>query len=104
MIRRPPRSTLFPYTTLFRSREVELVFAGPALTAPHVRRGSTGFLGAGLGNLVGRNRQTAARARGSGPRPEALPAVRAHAGPVRLLKLAPAQQAGPGKRHREKAA
>src|SRR5256885_11070860 len=27
MIRRPPRSTLFPYTTLFRSCEVEL--AGP---------------------------------------------------------------------------
>src|SRR5688572_32304377 len=25
MIRRPPRSTLFPYTTLFRSRHVELV-------------------------------------------------------------------------------
>src|SRR5690349_23519913 len=25
MIRRPPRSTLFPYTTLFRSREVEQV-------------------------------------------------------------------------------
>src|SRR3712207_6846834 len=25
MIRRPPRSTLFPYTTLFRSVEVELV-------------------------------------------------------------------------------
>src|SRR3712207_8438432 len=24
MIRRPPRSTLFPYTTLFRSRTVEL--------------------------------------------------------------------------------
>src|SRR2546430_5914810 len=24
MIRRPPRSTLFPYTTLFRSHEVEL--------------------------------------------------------------------------------
>src|SRR2546430_3712204 len=24
MIRRPPRSTLFPYTTLFRSREVQL--------------------------------------------------------------------------------
>ena len=23
MIRRPPRSTLFPYTTLFRSTEVE---------------------------------------------------------------------------------
>src|SRR3712207_8969836 len=25
MIRRPPRSTLFPYTTLFRSRGLELV-------------------------------------------------------------------------------
>src|SRR5688572_32579243 len=25
MIRRPPRSTLFPYTTLFRSRRVQLV-------------------------------------------------------------------------------
>src|SRR2546425_1538798 len=24
MIRRPPRSTLFPYTTLFRSRELDL--------------------------------------------------------------------------------
>src|SRR5258708_29464127 len=26
MIRRPPRSTLFPYTTLFRSREVHAFF------------------------------------------------------------------------------
>src|SRR5256885_11919777 len=26
MIRRPPRSTLFPYTTLFRSRKGEVVF------------------------------------------------------------------------------
>src|SRR3712207_7134970 len=26
MIRRPPRSTLFPYTTLFRSRETTLVW------------------------------------------------------------------------------
>src|SRR3712207_7256862 len=25
MIRRPPRSTLFPYTTLFRSREAQVV-------------------------------------------------------------------------------
>src|SRR2546421_306058 len=28
MIRRPPRSTLFPYTTLFRSVEVALGFDG----------------------------------------------------------------------------
>src|SRR2546422_8284431 len=29
MIRRPPRSTLFPYTTLFRSRTVERRVVGP---------------------------------------------------------------------------
>src|SRR2546430_12826186 len=27
MIRRPPRSTLFPYTTLFRSRQVGLIYS-----------------------------------------------------------------------------
>src|SRR5256885_7416759 len=36
MIRRPPRSTLFPYTTLFRSREA-VVLGGDvaALRVPH---------------------------------------------------------------------
>src|SRR3712207_7652595 len=29
MIRRPPRSTLFPYTTLFRSRPAEMSLAHP---------------------------------------------------------------------------
>src|SRR2546422_10667005 len=34
MIRRPPRSTLFPYTTLFRSRDDLLPYpAGPSLDA-----------------------------------------------------------------------
>src|SRR3712207_9038785 len=33
MIRRPPRSTLFPYTTLFRS-EADLLFASPSLAHP----------------------------------------------------------------------
>src|SRR2546425_9623330 len=34
MIRRPPRSTLFPYTTLFRSEVDALeVSAGPVITA-----------------------------------------------------------------------
>src|SRR2546422_8455088 len=28
MIRRPPRSTLFPYTTLFRSRQLQIRGAG----------------------------------------------------------------------------
>src|SRR2546430_16851582 len=38
MIRRPPRSTLFPYTTLFRSQLVELAHEAtidPILPAPH---------------------------------------------------------------------
>src|SRR3989442_3942679 len=39
MIRRPPRSTLFPYTTLFRSHHFEfLAVAGPVL----VTEGSLG--------------------------------------------------------------
>src|SRR3712207_7579628 len=42
MIRRPPRSTLFPYTTLFRSVAVPL--SGPILTL--------GLLGSVLGNVV----------------------------------------------------
>src|SRR3712207_6986972 len=48
MIRRPPRSTLFPYTTLFRSAEVVINrqaplthpaqgFGQPALRHPHLR-------------------------------------------------------------------
>src|SRR2546422_4578827 len=36
MIRRPPRSTLFPYTTLFRSRVIELGAEGRARA--HARR------------------------------------------------------------------
>src|SRR5258705_2389115 len=39
MIRRPPRSTLFPYTTLFRSEPEARLFAAPArrrLTAEQV--------------------------------------------------------------------
>src|SRR2546425_5819851 len=50
MIRRPPRSTLFPYTTLFRSHdraaraspaECRALAPGPLLTAP-TRRGPVG--------------------------------------------------------------
>src|SRR5256885_4726953 len=42
MIRRPPRSTLFPYTTLFRSVEdgqLEPVSPHPALVVAHSRTG-----------------------------------------------------------------
>src|SRR2546426_6346034 len=43
MIRRPPRSTLFPYTTLFRSRpEMQLLIsvAGPAEARAALRGGA----------------------------------------------------------------
>src|SRR3712207_7179630 len=38
MIRRPPRSTLFPYTTLFRS-DTHRVMAGRSSPAPSARHG-----------------------------------------------------------------
>src|SRR5260370_26971241 len=43
MIRRPPRSTLFPYTTLFRS---EFAAQGPAVSGPVVFGGRNGEGGA----------------------------------------------------------
>src|SRR2546422_3412788 len=43
MIRRPPRSTLFPYTTLFRSlRSGELQLQQPASGLHHARRPAPG--------------------------------------------------------------
>src|SRR2546426_8947157 len=53
MIRRPPRSTLFPYTTLFRSPyagagpaltailggHVDALASGPAVILPHIKAG-----------------------------------------------------------------
>src|ERR1044071_1898927 len=40
MIRRPPRSTLFPYTTLFRSHRVlDVVYAGDAVMTAEQERG-----------------------------------------------------------------
>src|SRR5687768_17654257 len=65
MIRRPPRSTLFPYTTLFRSylfSGVEIVVNRLVVHAPSVagaRGSSAGRLAAGgpLEVLVGAHRQ-----------------------------------------------
>src|SRR3712207_7556184 len=45
MIRRPPRSTLFPYTTLFRSRVAERVNAAAAQQKIGVRLDLGGFSG-----------------------------------------------------------
>src|SRR5256885_4053479 len=44
MIRRPPRSTLFPYTTLFRSGVLE----GHELAGGRVQPGVAGHVGAGV--------------------------------------------------------
>src|SRR5256885_6371922 len=46
MIRRPPRSTLFPYTTLFRSRYVDLGGAADRMRAHphHAGHDAHGFL------------------------------------------------------------
>src|SRR3712207_7218455 len=50
MIRRPPRSTLFPYTTLFRSRRGDQHVGGTGLSEPrrpavavHQRAGTVGY-------------------------------------------------------------
>src|SRR2546430_13916131 len=44
MIRRPPRSTLFPYTTLFRSVQLEML-AGRAIARRAWRRAARGITG-----------------------------------------------------------
>src|SRR3712207_9468739 len=50
MIRRPPRSTLFPYTTLFRSRGRRRRAAAPRLRRPRDGR-SAGGLGRTWGEV-----------------------------------------------------
>src|SRR5258708_25343976 len=67
MIRRPPRSTLFPYTTLFRSRDGEVQEVHAALSPdpvpesppaqPHVRPGN-GDLRAADAARAGRDRKS----------------------------------------------
>src|SRR5690554_7269864 len=50
MIRRPPRSTLFPYTTLFRSGEVGSDLSGCGDDADHA--GAPGLLAVHAGGLA----------------------------------------------------
>src|SRR2546426_7723846 len=45
MIRRPPRSTLFPYTTLFRSQAIRLPLAAVVLWTTPWARAAAGGLG-----------------------------------------------------------
>src|SRR5258708_30635001 len=55
MIRRPPRSTLFPYTTLFRSQDLLLGFV-PILDATEMGVGSAALLGFHYNHLILANR------------------------------------------------
>src|SRR6266498_120077 len=77
MIRRPPRSTLFPYTTLFRSH----LAAGPWTLSAHVRNGCL-LRRAKAGLLPPRGER-----RVRGERPRAAPSRAAPALAVRLLDL-----------------
>src|SRR5690348_18126044 len=56
MLRRPPRSTLFPYTTLFRSKKQAAAMLD-ALTDLAHKEAKKGFTLPGLGKLVVVNRK-----------------------------------------------
>src|SRR5687768_18141376 len=47
LFRRPPRSTLFPYTTLFRSVNLDQVVAPEAVDGDFLERGKLKLLGRG---------------------------------------------------------
>src|SRR3989442_16020493 len=92
MIRRPPRSTLFPYTTLFRSqheagREIFRVGGEGRSVAARDRTARRGGGGGGDGAAYRRPgaRQAGGGGRGRGPRPGREPdrAVPPRAGPAR---------------------
>src|SRR2546430_7799837 len=63
MIRRPPRSTLFPYTTLFRSRARGGADGNACAIRPAARAGSLGRLDAGGDRRMGAKRRPPGRAR-----------------------------------------
>src|SRR2546430_4286810 len=81
MIRRPPRSTLFPYTTLFRSRGAPR----PVGRAAHLRQDATGpVLRPGLRRRAGpavADGNVAAGLGGGGPPRAAAPRRRRRAPP-----------------------
>src|ERR1035441_3299506 len=68
MIRRPPRSTLFPYTTLFRSGEPGLRTRSPHPGASaRGRKPGAGLPGRELSRSPARSRPGSARRRAAGP-------------------------------------
>src|SRR3712207_9161721 len=64
MIRRPPRSTLFPYTTLFRSAGLTLVVASAAVPGTSFPAAAAGLAAATYGAIsvvLGRRLRTPVR-------------------------------------------
>src|SRR5256885_12136256 len=57
MIRRPPRSTLFPYTTLFRSLPQYFARIHPRFRTPYVTTIWTGVVVGGVAMLVDRSEE-----------------------------------------------
>src|SRR3712207_8262632 len=69
MIRRPPRSTLFPYTTLFRSQVVGEVQGRPSSVDPELERQIAGIV---EGLMDGRGWRADPEATAAGVRKQAL--------------------------------
>src|SRR3712207_7401476 len=69
MIRRPPRSTLFPYTTLFRSHPGQRQDVDGLLAGHVERRGDRRAEQLGLGRLVGEGVVPAVETGGARPQP-----------------------------------
>src|SRR3712207_8901475 len=70
MIRRPPRSTLFPYTTLFRSARGRLAAARGLLGAGHRADAEIAAEGGDRGDQDGRDPLDRGEAHGRGLPPE----------------------------------
>src|SRR3989440_6842800 len=102
MIRRPPRSTLFPYTTLFRSRFDQVgdeIGAALQLDLDLRRRG--GHL-----LVIGLNRVVAATGNEHGDEgrresPHNSPCTHERITPVRVVSCFPGSSLGPAQHHAE---
>src|SRR5215208_1635762 len=105
MIRRPPRSTLFPYTTLFRSARRRLAAAGTAVRARAPRRRDRPPAALAEARVRGRSRRgrhlrLAARARRraaasrAGRRAGRVPREPGHGA---ALHIQPVRRGGPGR-------
>src|SRR3954469_11629761 len=88
MIRRPPRSTLFPYTTLFRSHSVDLARVNGTGVGGRIRKQDV------LDAAKSGGAKAPAKSEGAAPKPSPAPAAKESAPPAKPA-AAPAAAAGP---------